>query len=114
MYLLFISVFFAIYYGSWEFTDKLTLHLNTLGISYVRYWLPIYLLSLPFVATGILWFIRFFPKELEMPTSILVWKDKVAIFITTKENPITIVIESQAAADSHRKYFNILWEHANK
>lgn len=59
-------------------------------------------------------FIRFFPKELEMPTSTLVWKDKVAIFITTKENPITIVIESQAAADSYKKYFNVLWEHAKR
>lgn len=57
-------------------------------------------------------FIRFFPKELEMPTTVEIWKNKVAIFIITKDNPITIVIESQAAADSFRKYFYIMWKSA--
>ena len=57
---------------------------------------------------------RFFPKELEMPTTVEVWGNKVAIFIITKENPITIVIESKAAADSFRKYFNIMWKTAKK
>jgi sugar-specific transcriptional regulator TrmB len=58
--------------------------------------------------------IRFFPKELEMPTTIEIWKNKIALFIITKENPITIVIESQAAADSFKKYFNIMWKSAKK
>ncbi len=49
-----VYAWLSAYYGSWEFTDKLTLHLNTLGISYVRYWIPMFLLALPFVATGIL------------------------------------------------------------
>jgi len=53
--------------------------------------------------------IRFFPKELEMPTTVEIWRNKVAIFIITVENPITIVIESQAAADSFRKYFHRFW-----
>ncbi|OGY45479.1 MAG: hypothetical protein A2744_02210 [Candidatus Buchananbacteria bacterium RIFCSPHIGHO2_01_FULL_44_11] len=59
-----VSAILAVYYGSWEFSDKLTLNLNTLGISYVRYWLPIYLFSLPLVATALLWLIQFFPKRL--------------------------------------------------
>jgi sugar-specific transcriptional regulator TrmB len=58
--------------------------------------------------------IRFFPKELEMPTTVEIWKNKVALFIITKENPITIVIESQAAADSFRKYFYVMWKTAKK
>jgi len=57
-------------------------------------------------------YIRFFPKEMGMPTSMEVWKNKVAMFITTAENPITIVIESQAAADSFKKYFDLLWKQA--
>ncbi len=42
-----------IYYGSWLFDDKLTLRLNTIGLSYVRYWLPLYLLFLPSLAWGL-------------------------------------------------------------
>ena len=52
---LLVTMFLAIYYGSWEFDDKLTVALNTLGVSYVRYWLPLYALSLPFVAMGLYW-----------------------------------------------------------
>lgn len=42
-----------VYYGSWLFDDKLTLRLNTIGISYVRYWLPLYVLMLPAIAYGL-------------------------------------------------------------
>jgi len=45
-----ISLYLLIYYGSWNFADQLTLALNKIGISYVRYFLPIYILSLPLVA----------------------------------------------------------------
>lgn len=58
--------------------------------------------------------IKFFPKELEMPTTVEIWQNKVALFIITKENPITIVIESKAAAESFRKYFNIMWKTAKR
>lgn len=52
---MFVFAWLAIYYGSWLFSDQLTVHLNTLGLSYVRYWLPLYLMSLPFIAIGLLW-----------------------------------------------------------
>lgn len=52
---MFVFAWLATYYGSWLFSDQLTVHLNTLGLSYVRYWLPLYLLSLPFIAMGLLW-----------------------------------------------------------
>lgn len=56
-----LLVFFWLgaYYGSWQFTDLLTVHLNTLGLSYVRYWLPLYILALPFVAIGLIWLSKF-------------------------------------------------------
>jgi sugar-specific transcriptional regulator TrmB len=57
---------------------------------------------------------RFFPKELEMPTSVVVWKNNVVLYIITKENPLTIVIGSEATANSFRKYFEILWKQAKK
>jgi len=69
---LLISGFLAVYYGSWEFSDKLTLNLNTLGISYIRYWLPIYLFSLPFIAAGIIWLTRLFPRRFSGAVMILI------------------------------------------
>lgn len=45
-----LSGYLAVYYGSWIFEDQLTLQLNKIGISYVRYFLPIYILSLPLIA----------------------------------------------------------------
>ena len=59
-------------------------------------------------------FFRFFSKEMEMPTTVLVWKNKVSLYIITKENPLTLIIESQETADSFKKSFNVLWENAKK
>ncbi|MAF13861.1 MAG: hypothetical protein CMI53_03140 [Parcubacteria group bacterium] len=60
---LFIFGWLIIYYGSWLFTDLLTVHLNTLGLSYVRYWLPLYLLALPFVAIGLIFLTNFVKRR---------------------------------------------------
>lgn len=48
-----VGIWLVIYYGSWPFTDVEILNLNTIGRSYVRYWLPAFLLFLPFVAVSI-------------------------------------------------------------
>jgi hypothetical protein len=45
-----LSGYLILYYGSWVFEDKMTLSLNKIGISYVRYFLPIYILATPLVA----------------------------------------------------------------
>lgn len=45
----FISLFLFLYYGSWVFYDNPAKEASV-GTSYVRYWLPIYILSLPLVA----------------------------------------------------------------
>jgi hypothetical protein len=47
---IFIFVWLLNYYGSWQFEDLRTLRLNQLGASYVRYWLILFVLSLPFVS----------------------------------------------------------------
>lgn len=62
---LFIFFWLVVYYGSWQFDDLLTVHLNTLGLSYVRYWLPLYLLSLPFMAIGLLWLSSMFKNRVQ-------------------------------------------------
>ncbi|MDX9893266.1 MAG: glycosyltransferase family 39 protein [Patescibacteria group bacterium] len=66
VYILLSLVIFGwlgVYYGSWEFADQLTVHLNTLGLSYVRYWLPLYLMALPFVAISLIFLSQFFPPR---------------------------------------------------
>lgn len=56
-YLLFcfvISLLIVLYYANWDLADDLVKTYNTISISYVRYFLPIYILLIPFVAQGIL------------------------------------------------------------
>jgi hypothetical protein len=42
-----ISMILIFYYGSWIFNDNPNVHRYTIGNSYTRYWLPIYLLLIP-------------------------------------------------------------------
>jgi 4-amino-4-deoxy-L-arabinose transferase-like glycosyltransferase len=44
------SVFLIIYYGSWNFHDNPDPRSITIGNSYTRYWLPIYLAAIPFIS----------------------------------------------------------------
>ena len=43
------AAYLTIYYGSWPFHDNLDPNAVTIGTSYIRYWLPLYLFSLPFL-----------------------------------------------------------------
>jgi hypothetical protein len=51
--LLFFGAYLVIYYGSWSFYDNPDPSAVTIGTSYVRYWLPLYLFSLPLLAIAI-------------------------------------------------------------
>ncbi len=57
---------------------------------------------------------RFLSREMEMPTSIEIYKNKVCVMILTPKNPLAIIIENKETADSFRKYFNLLWKSAKK
>ncbi len=57
---------------------------------------------------------RFLPEEFEMPTSTEIYGNSVALFILLVEDPMVIVIESEAVAASFRTYFNHLWSLAGK
>ncbi len=54
-----ISSYLTIYYGSWSFHDNPDLSAITIGNSYIRYWLPLYLFSLPFLSYVI---VKYFKK----------------------------------------------------
>ena len=57
---------------------------------------------------------RFFPKDFSMPMTTEIYKDKVIFMILLQENPMAIMIESEAVAKSFRKYFFVLWEIGKK
>ncbi|MFA7050373.1 MAG: hypothetical protein WC164_04685 [Patescibacteria group bacterium] len=48
------SIFLIFYYGSWKFVDNPDPSRFTIGNSYTRYWLPVYIGILPFVSYFIL------------------------------------------------------------
>jgi 4-amino-4-deoxy-L-arabinose transferase-like glycosyltransferase len=50
---LLISVILVFYYGSWKFNDNPDLNHFTIGNSYTRYWLPLYLGLMPLAALAI-------------------------------------------------------------
>jgi hypothetical protein len=53
-----LGLILVLYYGSWEFYDNPDPRSHTIGNSYVRYWLPIYLGALPLAVYFWLWFTR--------------------------------------------------------
>ncbi len=48
-----IFIFILLYYGSWNLADPLVKELNTISISYVRYFMPLYIWILPAVVLAI-------------------------------------------------------------
>lgn len=47
-----IAGYLVVYYGSWQLNDHLDPNAVTLGTSYVRYWLPLYVLMLPYAVVA--------------------------------------------------------------
>ncbi len=54
---LLVAVLLLIYYGSWQFTDNLAGNIS-IGSSQVRYFLPLYVGAVPFVALALSWLSR--------------------------------------------------------
>ncbi|HEX9664846.1 MAG TPA: glycosyltransferase family 39 protein, partial [Patescibacteria group bacterium] len=53
-----ISAWLIVYYGTWLFFDNITPDRITIGTSYVRYWLPSFILSLPLISLVILYVLK--------------------------------------------------------
>jgi len=51
-----VTVYLLFFYGSWYFVDNIN-HRVSLGTAFVRYWLPVYVMSLPFIAWFVLRFL---------------------------------------------------------
>lgn len=50
-----VSLWLGIWYGSWTFFDNPDPTQITIANSHVRYWLPVFILSIPFVAEALVW-----------------------------------------------------------
>ena len=50
-----LSIWLGLWYGSWILFDNPDITQITIANSYVRYWLPIFILSIPFVSEAIVW-----------------------------------------------------------
>lgn len=59
-----ISTILILYYGSWKFHDNPDPNSVTIGNSYVRYWLPIYLGAIPFASIFIIRIAGIFKKKI--------------------------------------------------
>jgi hypothetical protein len=59
----FLFLFLMVYYGSWQTYDNLTPGRYTMGDSHIRYWLPLYVFSLPFVSLFLLKLASIFPDS---------------------------------------------------
>ncbi len=67
----FIALFLFIYYGSWNFYDN-PAEVPSIGTSYVRYWLPVYILSVPIIITALDKFVeKIYPKERKIMVGVL-------------------------------------------
>lgn len=55
----FVFLFLFAYYGSWHFYDNPAKQIS-IGTSYGRYWLPIHVLSLPYIAFALIKFVKWF------------------------------------------------------
>ena len=65
-----ISVILVFYYGSWKFNDNPDPRRFTIGNSYTRYWLPMYIMALPFVAIFIAAFARLLARLLKLKPGV--------------------------------------------
>lgn len=78
--LIIISFVLIIYYGSWEFHDNPDVSHYTIGNSYTRYWLPVYLGVLPFASLFIMRLTRAIASLLSKIKSIKFFKNKKFVF----------------------------------
>jgi hypothetical protein len=65
---LILSLILVFYYGSWRFNDNPDPRRFTIGNSYTRYWLPMYLMALPLAALAISSFSRWFASLFKFKT----------------------------------------------
>ncbi len=54
--------------------------------------------------------IKFLPQKYSSPLAVNIYRDKVAIILWSKENPIAIVIKNKEISEGYKKYFELMWK----
>lgn len=57
---------------------------------------------------------RFLPQKYTNPLAINIYKDKVAIILWSKQEPLAIVIKNKEISESYKKYFELMWKTAKR
>jgi hypothetical protein len=110
-----VSAILVLYYGSWDFHDNPNINEITIGNSYTRYWLPIYLGAMPFAAffiSRLSWAIFAGEKLEQEPLPILTfWKRILNFFRPQWPRRMFLVGAAQAVLVMIIFYisFNFLW-----
>ncbi len=60
---LLISVYMMVFYGSWTIIDRIDNATFSIGTSYTRYWLPIYVFSIPFISLAVVSVVSIFRRK---------------------------------------------------
>ena len=56
--------------------------------------------------------IKYLPQKYSSPLAVNVYRDKVAIILWSKDNPIAIVIKNKEISEGYKKYFELMWRFA--
>ncbi len=113
-----VSFYLIVYYGSWQFADQLTAQLNKIGISYVRYWLPIYILSLPLISIFYLHLIQWLKnKKIKILLNLLFISTLIYFtinltYLAGNDNLIKIKQNIQAYNEINQKVTNLTEDNA--
>jgi hypothetical protein len=58
--------------------------------------------------------IKYLPQKYSSPLAVNIYRDKVAIILWSKENPIAIVIKNPEISEGYKKHFELMWKIAKK
>jgi hypothetical protein len=107
-----ISFILVLYYGSWEFYDNPNKLEKTIGNSYTRYWLPLYLGLLPFASICILAYSRIFKKasfyRIAFLTLIILSSYAVSINYLMFGSSEGLAVTARKNMDSRKEYVQIM------
>lgn len=98
-----LAVWLGVWYGSWTFFDNPDPSKITIANSYIRYWLPLFVLSTPLIACAIVWIServqkRFWKRVLLVGCLVFIFAMNVrAVFI---DGPDSLLRVAQTLQDS--------------
>jgi hypothetical protein len=104
-----LSLILILYYGSWTFVDNPDPERVTIGNSYTRYWLPIYIALIPFASSFILIFTRI-KKYLSIPLVLAIMIISFNFVWRGSEEGLNIYLDNLRIAKAEMKKIEFLSE----